>query len=195
MAAPVPSRPSKVSTRRFAFLQHPAQPPIPWAAFPGVGLDSLQKPKAPSASHGGQQSLVLVLLPQSPRRDRASVTAATATGITEEVCRATAPTAAPHRPRTSTAFREFKHAPVLFFHAEDSHCSGGYPPAAAAPKHGVCGHQPSSAHMQGSEEVRNWLSTRAEGPARLPLPSPQNDCVLCSSRPGRTSRPRQRKAS
>lgn len=49
------------------------------------------------------------------------------------------------------------------------------------PQHPNTAFVATSVHAQGSEAVRNWLSTRAEGPARLPLPSPQNDCVLCSS--------------
>lgn len=105
VAAQVPSQPSKVSTPCFTFLQHPTQPPASWSAFPAVRLGSVQKPKAPSAKQGCQQSLVLVLFPQSPGRDCAPVTVITATGIMEGVCRVTTPTAAPHHPLTSTIFR------------------------------------------------------------------------------------------
>lgn len=44
------------------------QSPTSWSAFPDIRLGSVQKPKSPRVKQSCQQSLVLVLFPQSPRK-------------------------------------------------------------------------------------------------------------------------------
>lgn len=111
----------------FSFLHHLTQPPTSWSVFPTIPT------RLCAGTHSTEYQQSLVLLPIESRKRSCTHQSDHSHRFHRRSLRGNHPYCCPSSPTDFSYLRQFKHAPVLFFQAEESNCSQGYPPVAAAP--------------------------------------------------------------
>lgn len=151
------------SSQYLSFLQHLTQPPASWSAFP----TTKHQTRLPAVSS--------TTLPVESRKRTCTHHSDHSHRYHGRSLQGNHPYCCPASPADFSYLRQFKHAPDLFFQAEESNCSQSYPSVAAAP--------PTQHLLPSAQPVHILREARQSEPAQAPRQKILHVCHSTASKP------------